>query len=480
MRRTRPRFGGRAEGGRSQGREGGLISISYLLYKLTLLGGGRDRGDQNLQFTLLARGGRVVPCPTMQSSADDIVDSPPRSRRNVGVRQLITDLFPATINGEDPVYRPSPVSSPAVSRRSSLPGQPRPCHGDSAGSHFGPRSSSSVPTRLSTRASELGRKLAEERAKNFELQSRLYQNEEKISRLERQLMESKHSSTDCSNNSETKSLEIVVREPSIQSQLDKAQMLLKQHTDDESLYSAAREKSREFIELLHDFYLEQETHGNQDVLWLFKEIKVRFDDLKSECEMEARRRNTLAAEWRNSLLELFTIIEAAIEAGSGGQVKNTPPHSTNNYENRVRNSRNEEMIQRLESRIIQLELTNAELEERNEKDRKCMQSEREIFELTREGLAQRIKYLELRAKGNVPSDKEESELDNMLSKGSGASANSQLNQLRNQVATLSKTLAESENGRAKMIEEFQSERDNFMEKYRRLTHLLKDIQNDIS
>ena len=380
----------------------------------------------------------------MQSSAGDHVDSPPSRRRNVGV--LLTDLFPATTTkDEDPVYRPSPVSSPAVSRRSSL----------------------------STRASELGRKLAEERAKNFELQSRLLQNEEKISMLERKLLDSRHSSTRSSNNVENvepkpKSLEIVVRGPSFQCKLDKAQMLLKQRTDGERLDSA-REKSREFTELVHEFYVEQQTHGNQDdVLWLFKEIKVRFDDLKGEYEEEVHRRNTKEAEWRNSLLDLFSIIEAAIEAGSGEQVNNDPPQSeTNDHgkDGRQRKSREEEWIQRLEARIIQLE-------ERHEKDRQCMQSEREAFELTREGLAQRIKYLELRGKGSVSSDEEE-HIDNMDNGG-----NLQLHQLRNRVATLSKNLAESENDRANMIEEFQSERANFMEKYQRLAHLLRSIQND--
>ena len=404
---------------------------------------------------------------TMQPSTD--VDSPPKSRRNVGVR--LTDLFPSN---DDTVYRPSPVSSPAVSCRSPVPGQPRSCHGDSAEPRLGLRSSASVPTRLSTRASELGRKLAEERAKTFELQSRLYQNEEKISRLERELVESKHSSSSRSSSSETKSLEIVVRGLSIQSQLDKAQMLLDQHTDGERLYSA-REKSREFTELVQEFYLEQQTHGDQEVLWLFKEIKLRFDDLKSEYEEEAHRRNTIESEWRNSLLDLFTIIEAAIEAGSGNA---HPQSESDNHENTGRivgNSRNEEMIQRLESRINQLELTITELEERHEKDRQCMQSERETFELAREGLAQRIKYLELRETSNVTtSDKEE--LDNMSSTGNGG--NFQLNQLRNQVATLSAHLAESEFDRANMIEEFQSERDKFMAKYQRLAHILRVIQND--
>jgi len=295
--------------------------------------------------------------------------------------------------------------------------------------------------------------------------------------------------------------------------------------------TTTQEKMNEYYELVSAFCAEQESHSEldgeemicrADVLWLLQELKWRYEEiLNSYLSDESSNNKTSSqhdtSEWKECIKGLVDVLNKSIKATSS---KNN--HNTKGLQNDI-SSLNQHNLE-------------SKLKEQNEyilkiqKDKQWIDEEKQRLMLSKDGTDARIRYLEgmlyslqtqLKDSKQYPDSKigcngsptrnnkahEKKRLekspppvymrdlshaihdvdieihhDTTTSKTKTSTAdittsnnNTELTMLREQVASLSASLAESETKRADLIEDFQQERKQYMTQYTQMSKLLKDI-----
>ena len=305
--------------------------------------------------------------------------------------------------------------------------------------------------------------------------------------------------------------------------------------DHETMYN----KMREYQELISAFHAEQASHGDidgedllsrDDVLWLLQELKWRFDDLL-----------LLYATERDEPPRESDCREEDQDNVGNSQMKSTLASDTHAPQHRESHSNKESMTCHeqtdLKSRKIHsLEAKIEEQKERIAKMEQQAQQEREQAALAQEGTAARVQYLEgmLRAsqaearEARTPRGEDDGANGARLTWGSPSTpiflrdltaaakpleavraaapaplegdaggdtrhrlesmaagtprmaspSEAEVAQLHEEMAALGDALAESECGRAAVLEEFQRERKKYMVQYKRVSDILKHLLYD--
>jgi len=292
------------------------------------------------------------------------------------------------------------------------------------------------------------------------------------------------------------------------------------------------EKMHEYYELVSAFCAEQESHSEldgeemmcrADVLWLLQELKWRYEEiLNGFMNDESSRKKTSSqldtSEWKECMKGLVDVLNKSMNATPS---KNN--HNTKDLQNNI-SSHNQHA---LESKLKEQNKYISQMQ----RDKQWIDEEKQRLTLSKDGTDARIRYLEgmlysLQTQLNDSKQYQDSKIgcngsptrnnkahvkkrsekspppvymrdlshavydvdigikhDTTTSKTKTSTADitttkdnsTELTMLREQVASLSASLAESETKRADLIEDFQMERKQYMTQYKQMSELLKEI-----
>ena len=292
------------------------------------------------------------------------------------------------------------------------------------------------------------------------------------------------------------------------------------------------EKMHEYYELVSAFYTEQESHGElegeelicrADVLWLLQELKWRYEEiLNGYMSDESSRKKTSSQldtkEWKKCIKGLVDVLNKSIKATSSKD-----NHNTKDLQNDISSLNQHELESKLKEQ--------KEYKSKMQKDKQLVDEEKKRLTLSKDGTDARIRYLEgmLYSLQTQLKDSKQYQVSEGSCNGSSRRNNkahekkrlekspppvymrdlshaihdvdieihpettttkttasaedattsnnrdSELTMLREQVASLSASLAESETKRADIIEDFQQERKLYMTQYKQMSELLKEI-----
>ena len=284
------------------------------------------------------------------------------------------------------------------------------------------------------------------------------------------------------------------------------------------------EKMHEYYELVSAFCAEQESHSEldgeemicrADVLWLLQELKWRYEEiLNGFMNDESSRRKTSSqldtSEWKKCMKGLVDILNKSIKA------KPNNNHNTKDLQNEIPSLNQNE----LESKLKEQNKYISQMQ----KDKQWIDEEKQRLKLSKDGTDARIRYLEgmlyslqtqlkdskqsqgcsfngspkrnhkahekkrleksplpvyMRDLSHAVYDTDNPETTTTKTTSAADSKppdnSTELTMLREQVASLSASLAESETKRADSIEDFQQERKQYMAQYKQMSELLKEI-----
>ena len=283
------------------------------------------------------------------------------------------------------------------------------------------------------------------------------------------------------------------------------------------------EKMHEYYELVSAFCAEQESHSEldgeemicrADVLWLLQELKWRYEEiLNGYMNDESSRKKTSSqldtSEWKECIKGLVDVLNKSIKATSSKDNQNTQNETSSLNQHDLESKLNEQ-----KEYISQIQ-----------KDKQWIDEEKQRLRLNKDGTDARIRYLEgmlyslqtqlkdskqYQASGSPSRNNKAHEKKRLekspppvymrdlshniqdvdigihpettpaKTKTSTVDATTkdnsiEITMLREQVVSLSASLAESETKRADLIEDFQIERKQYMTQYKQMSDLLKEI-----
>mmetsp|Transcript_8523 Transcript_8523/g.18425 ORF Transcript_8523/g.18425 Transcript_8523/m.18425 type:complete len:619 (+) Transcript_8523:142-1998(+) len=206
------------------------------------------------------------------------------------------------------------------------------------------------------------------------------------------------------------------------------------------------ERMHEYHDLVSAFHSEQESYGDidgeeliprEDILWLFQELKLRFEDILSIYTDESSRNTN--KEWRECLEGLSNVVKRAMQPYPLAQANNQQGDEEDTSElalsNDTRNLQNEvsslnqrlasfaaqhnetcsslyddmeamkrnyeeqitkksQCIENLETKIKEQEELITQMQQETNKDKQWIEEEKEKLKLSKEGTSMRIRYLE--------------------------------------------------------------------------------------
>lgn len=152
-------------------------------------------------------------------------------------------------------------------------------------------------------------------------------------------------------------------------------------------------------------------------------------------------------------------------------------------------------ISRLESELSEKNKCIAKLRKDNEHDRLMMEDVKSSLELTKEGTKARIKYLEdtvidlerelkkersinvavMKASAKNDDSRSNGNMSHSLESDGSNDAMMEVQILQKEIERLGNELAESENERAQLLEDFQVEREQYIAQYRQISDTLKQF-----
>ena len=291
---------------------------------------------------------------------------------------------------------------------------------------------------------------------------------------------------------------------------------------------------KEYHELATAFYTEQQAHSEldgeefvprEDIVWLLHELKWRYEDILTNYERrKVQRNNSDIDEWKDCVNDMVTIMKKVAIASDyhddgGINVKLREQSSYISHQHTETNHSNsqgmEKMKREYHDQIANMSQLISELESKllvqgNEQRtlQEAIEEERQKMALSNEGTFARIRYLEgmvrslemelrnTRAKANqdnnIPTDDApmpipppsrpvfmrdltSDVMQDMEIPMQDASDSNEITTLRDQITCLGNSLAESENERAALLEEFQEERQNYMMQFKQMSELLKQF-----
>jgi len=218
-------------------------------------------------------------------------------------------------------------------------------------------------------------------------------------------------------------------------------------------FALTEERMHEYHELVTAFHSEQQSHGDldgeefvsrEDILWLFQELKLRFEDILRGYAMERSKREDDAPsdneEWRECLEGLVDVVTNAMSSNPSSHQPSiyqqgdepidnlSPSNDTHILQNEVsslnqrlasfaahhketcrslyddmeatkrdhqeRLANKSQCIQNLESKISEQEEYIAQIQKEAQKDEQWIKEEKEKLSLSKEGTTVRIRYLE--------------------------------------------------------------------------------------
>jgi len=333
-------------------------------------------------------------------------------------------------------------------------------------------------------------------------------------------------------------IDIPADDPIIRELLEEASRLISENDTHKSTSNTntsdnpnTEEKMHEYYELVSAFCAEQESHSEldgeemicrADVLWLLQELKWRYEEILNSYLSDESSNKTSSqldtSEWKTCMKGLVNILNKSIKA-----TKSKDNHNTKDFQNEIPPLNQHDLESKLKEQ--------KEYISQMQKDKQWIDEEKQRLKLSKDGTDARIRYLEgmlysLQTQLNDSKQYQDSKIgcngsptrnnkahvkkrsekspppvymrdlshavydvdigikhDTTTSKTKTSTADitttkdnsTELTMLREQVASLSASLAESETKRADLIEDFQMERKQYMTQYKQMSELLKEI-----
>jgi hypothetical protein len=252
---------------------------------------------------------------------------------------------------------------------------------------------------------------------------------------------------------------------------------------------------QEYEELVTAFHLEQQNNQDEmlsknDVLWFFAELKWRFADIhrglvavcKGALRTNVQENND---EWKNCLIGLVDELEYSMQKAKECISDNNDKVDTNIDDELVtamKRSYDEQLadqskrISQLEADAIEREEFLVEMQKKMKQDYQLIEEVKKKIELSKEGTAARIRYLESMVQSlQVKLKKTQTQPDgktNATQCNAPIGVNSKDN-YASKIDSLAKALADSELKRAHLIDEFQTERMKYIAQYKQMNDVLK-------
>ncbi len=268
--------------------------------------------------------------------------------------------------------------------------------------------------------------------------------------------------------------------------------------DTTSSLSNIVQNMQEYEELVTAFHSEQQTNHDEmlskaDVLWFFEELKWRFADIHRGVVAVSKgslRSNVQdkSEEWKNCLIGLVDELEYSMQKAKEEISDNNDKVDTNivdqlvaamkrSYEEQL--AAQSQRIKQLEADAIEQEGYLAEMQEKMKQDYHLIEEEKKKIELSKDGTAARIRYLEnmmqsLQVKLKKTQTQPDVEKRNATQCHVPIGVHSKDN-YASEIDSLAKGLADSELKRAHLIDEFQAERKKYIAQYKQMNDVLKQF-----
>jgi hypothetical protein len=273
----------------------------------------------------------------------------------------------------------------------------------------------------------------------------------------------------------------------------------------------------------------------EDIVWLLHELKWRYEEILTNYERQREQRKNISSndfdEWKDCVNDLVTIIKKAKTDHDGDGINiSTATHHCNKRSDQPSyashqhteanhfNSQSMEKMNRgyhqqianMSQLVSELESKLLDQEDEHRTLQKAIEEERQQMALSTEGTFARIRYLEgmvrslemelkkLRSRANrdnnLPTDEapmpilspsrpvfmrdltsEVMQDMEIPMQDSSAVDSDEITILHDQIRCLGNSLAESENERAAILEEFQEERQNYMMQFKQMSELLRQF-----
>jgi hypothetical protein len=293
------------------------------------------------------------------------------------------------------------------------------------------------------------------------------------------------------------------------------------------------QRMQEYQELVTAFYTEQKLHSDldgeelvprEDIVWLLHELKWRYEEILTNYELrqeEQESNNSLdeCNEWAELVKELVSVLKKVVKLSRREQP------SYNSHQQTEANQSNVEIMEKMKrdyrdqianmSQLVSdLESKLIDQEDEQQKLQMTIEEERQSYALSTEGTIARIRYLEGmvrslemesknsrarthdRDNNSVPTNhgtatpssppsrpvfmrdltvEDIMQDDNTMQEDASNVDSDEITTLRNEITCLGNDLAESENARATLLDEYQKERLNYMMQFKKMSEVLKQF-----